>query len=130
MGDPKQALADAVRDLVEEQTGWRPAGPIRLLTLLRNWGYYFSPLSLYYCFDRTGQIGGRRRGRGHQHALARAALVRALTGQPHRRVIATAIPPPQGLSRVAVHGHGHAVRVALDATRGATQRGNRQFPGR
>ena len=42
-------------DLVEERTGWRPVGPIRLLTLLRNWGYYFSPLSLYYCFDRAGQ---------------------------------------------------------------------------
>jgi DUF1365 family protein len=43
-------LADAVRDLVQQRTGWRPAGPIRLLTLLRNWGYYFNPLSLYYCF--------------------------------------------------------------------------------
>ena len=48
-------LADAVRNLVEERTGWRPVGPIRLLTLLRNWGYYFCPLCLYYCFDRSGQ---------------------------------------------------------------------------
>jgi hypothetical protein len=56
VGDPKQALSEAVRDLVQKQTGWRPAGPIRLLTLLRNWGYFFNPLSLYYCFDRTGQV--------------------------------------------------------------------------
>jgi len=49
-GDPQVPLADAVRELVHERTGWRPAGPIRLLTLLRNWGYYFNPLSLYYCF--------------------------------------------------------------------------------
>jgi uncharacterized protein len=55
LGDPNMPLADAVRDLVEEQTGWRPVGAIRLLTLLRNWGYYFCPLCLYYCFDRSGQ---------------------------------------------------------------------------
>jgi uncharacterized protein len=56
VGDSKQALSDAVKDLVQSQTGWRPTGPIRLLTLLRNWGYFFNPLSLYYCFERTGQV--------------------------------------------------------------------------
>jgi len=50
LGDPQAPLAGAVRDFVQAQTGWRPAGPVRLLTLLRNWGYYFNPLSLYYCF--------------------------------------------------------------------------------
>lgn len=54
VGDPRQPLADAVRELVQANTGWRPAGPIRLLTLLRNWGYYFCPLCLYYCFDPQG----------------------------------------------------------------------------
>jgi len=55
LGDPRVPLADAVRDLVEERSAWRPAGPIRLLTPLRNWGHYFSPLSLYYCFDAAGR---------------------------------------------------------------------------
>ena len=55
VGDPQVPLADIVRGLVEQRTGWRPAGPIRLLTLLRNWGHFFSPLSLYYCFDPAGQ---------------------------------------------------------------------------
>ncbi len=50
LGDAGVPLADAVRDLVQKRTGCRPTGPIRLLTLLRNWGYYFNPLSLYYCF--------------------------------------------------------------------------------
>ena len=40
--------------MVEERTNRRPAGPIRLLTLLRTFGYYFSPLNLYYCFDGDG----------------------------------------------------------------------------
>lgn len=44
-------LQSAARDLVKERTGTRPSGPIRLLTQLRHFGYYFSPLNLYYCFD-------------------------------------------------------------------------------
>jgi DUF1365 family protein len=55
MGDPKIPLADAVRQLVAAKTGHRPAGPIRLLTQLRRYGFYFSPLNLYYCFDRNDQ---------------------------------------------------------------------------
>lgn len=54
LGDPQVPLADAVRNLVEERAGWRPDGPICLLTLLRNWGYYFCPLSLYYCIEPGG----------------------------------------------------------------------------
>ncbi len=45
VGDAGVPLADAVRNLAEERTGWRPAGPIRLLTFMRNCGYYFCPLS-------------------------------------------------------------------------------------
>ena len=55
LNGPQTSLADAVRDLVDEQTGKRPAGPIRLLTGLRCFGYYFSPVNLYYCFDPDGE---------------------------------------------------------------------------
>jgi DUF1365 family protein len=41
---------DAVRDLVEEHSGRRPDGPIRLLTQLRSFGHCFNPVSFYYCF--------------------------------------------------------------------------------
>jgi DUF1365 family protein len=44
-------LDRAVRELVQQRTGTRPSGPIRLLTQLRAFGYYFSPLNLFYCFD-------------------------------------------------------------------------------
>jgi DUF1365 family protein len=55
LGDPRQPLGEAVGDLVEARTGQRPAGPIRLLTGLRNFGYAFSPLNLYYCYNAGGQ---------------------------------------------------------------------------
>jgi len=51
LGDPRLPLEQAVRDLVEERSGRRPAGPIRLLTHLRYFGHCFNPVSFYYCFD-------------------------------------------------------------------------------
>jgi uncharacterized protein len=53
-GNATIPLADAIRSFVRERTGQRCDGPVRLLTNLRNWGYYFSPLNLYYCFNGDG----------------------------------------------------------------------------
>jgi len=52
LGDPARPLDEAVRDLVENETGRRPTGPVRLLTHLRYFGYGFNPVSFYFCFDR------------------------------------------------------------------------------
>ena len=54
LGAPGIPLDQAVRDLVEARTGARPAGPIRLLTHLRYFGYCMNPVSFYYCFNETG----------------------------------------------------------------------------
>jgi DUF1365 family protein len=54
LGDPTIALDEAVRSLVAERTGARPAGPIRLLTNLRYAGVCFNPVSFYYCFAPDG----------------------------------------------------------------------------
>ncbi len=50
LGPSDQPLADAVRGLVEKETGRRPCGPIRLLTNMSYFGYCFNPVSFYYCF--------------------------------------------------------------------------------
>jgi DUF1365 family protein len=55
LGDPRLPLEVAVRDLVEERTGARPSGPIRLLTQLRSFGFCFNPVSFYYCYDTAGR---------------------------------------------------------------------------
>ena len=55
MGDAGVALAEEVRNLVQEKTGTRPAGPIRLLTHLRYFGIGFNPVSFYFCYDASGQ---------------------------------------------------------------------------
>jgi DUF1365 family protein len=52
LGDPTVPLDKAVRDLVQERTGKRPEGPIRLLTHLRYFGIGMNPVSFYYCHNR------------------------------------------------------------------------------
>lgn len=44
-------LAYAARETVHQHLGRRPQGPVRLLTLVRQWGYVFNPVSFYYCFE-------------------------------------------------------------------------------
>jgi DUF1365 family protein len=55
LGSNDQPLADAVRDLVEAETGHLPEGPVRLLTNLAYFGYRFNPVSFYYCFAHDGK---------------------------------------------------------------------------
>ncbi|MDJ0868608.1 MAG: DUF1365 domain-containing protein [Myxococcota bacterium] len=55
LGDPRVPLDRCVRDLVEERTGRRPDGPIRLLTNLRSFGWAMNPVSFHYCFDAAGE---------------------------------------------------------------------------
>lgn len=50
-----QDLKTAVYDLIEERSGKRPQGPVRLLTNLAYFGFRFNPVSFYYCFDASGE---------------------------------------------------------------------------
>ena len=78
LGPADVPLSDAVRDLVEARTGRRPAGPIRLLTHLRYFGYCMNPVSFYYCFDAAderleiivAEITNTPWGERHQYVLS------------------------------------------------------------
>lgn len=48
-------LYEAVANLVEEQTGLKPKGAIRMLTNLRYFGFIINPITCYYCFDEAGK---------------------------------------------------------------------------
>ena len=49
------SLSDAVRCTVEDATGVRPEGPIRVLTNLRYFGYLQNPITCFYCFSADGR---------------------------------------------------------------------------
>lgn len=55
LGDAGIPLPVAVRSLVEERSGLRPAGAVALLANLRTWGRLFNPISLYFCTGADGQ---------------------------------------------------------------------------
>lgn len=55
LGNAAVPLDQAVRDAVQARLGWRPSGPIRILTSLRYWGLSFNPVSFYYCYDAAGE---------------------------------------------------------------------------
>jgi uncharacterized protein len=79
MGDPARPLAECARDAVEEQTGRRPAGPVRLLANLRYLGHAFNPVGFYYCFGDDGKrveavvadVNNIPWGEHHPYVLAR-----------------------------------------------------------
>jgi uncharacterized protein len=51
LGDPRVPLGEAVRSLCQERLGYRPSGPIYLLTHPRYFGYVMNPVSFFYCFE-------------------------------------------------------------------------------
>jgi len=55
-GEATVPLDRSIRDLVAVQAGFRPSGPIRLLTHFRYLGYGFNPLSAYYCYAPDGEL--------------------------------------------------------------------------
>jgi DUF1365 family protein len=55
LGPATLSLTDAVRQRVQQATGTRPSGPIRLLTHLRYAGMVFNPVSFYYCYAEDGE---------------------------------------------------------------------------
>jgi DUF1365 family protein len=55
--DHEAASLEGLRAQIADRLAALPlaaAGPVRLLTQLRHFGYYFSPLNLFYCFDAAG----------------------------------------------------------------------------
>ncbi|MDZ4672838.1 MAG: DUF1365 domain-containing protein [Gemmatimonadota bacterium] len=89
LGEASVPLPEAVRNLVEERTGRRPTGPIRLLTHLRYFGYLQNPVSFYYCFDPTGS--------------AVEAIVAEITNTPWGERHAYVLPAQPGTAGHRVH---------------------------
>ncbi|QDT09748.1 DUF1365 domain-containing protein [Planctomycetes bacterium K23_9] len=56
LGSTDTSLQSSIRELVEQKTGQIIDGPIRILTQLSHFGVYFSPINLYYCFDRDDEL--------------------------------------------------------------------------
>lgn len=56
LGDARDPLDLAVRKKVQEETGYYPTGPVRMLTNLRYFGFIFNPITCYYIFNSSEQL--------------------------------------------------------------------------
>ena len=103
LGDAAVPLDLAVRDFVEEQLGWRPEGPIRLLTQLRTFGHSFNPVSFYYCYEADGkveavvaEITNTPWGERHAYAMRRPSWGKLRFRFPKRFHVSPFMPMDQG----------------------------------
>ena len=55
-GDPSVSMLETVRQCVKQKTGLELKGSIRVLTQLRHFGVYFSPINVFYCFDEQDNL--------------------------------------------------------------------------
>ena len=94
LGDPALPLAEAVRQRVAEAGLPRPAGPVRMLTHLRMFGYAFNPVTFYYCFDPEG--------------LRVETIVAEITNTPWGERHAYVLGAPTNEGTAAVHRHRFA----------------------
>jgi uncharacterized protein len=56
-GDPRLSLRERVAEDARAHNVPLPDGPIFLLTHLRYLGYCFNPISFYFCYGRSGNLG-------------------------------------------------------------------------
>ena len=91
----------------------RAAADPRCSRSLRTLGHCFNPVSFYYCFDDDGERSAPSspRSRTRRGASATPTCSTRRGGGTERR---------QGAARLAVHGHGPALRRARVARPGAT----------
>jgi DUF1365 family protein len=135
LGDEQVPLADAVRDVVFEQTGGRPAGPVRVLTNLSSFGHCFNPVSFYYCMDAAAgfveavvaEVTNTPWGERHAYVLARGSEPSAIIAGNSTKALH--VSPFMGMDHryewrmtepgdtLSVHiANAHNGRAAFDAT--------------
>jgi uncharacterized protein len=87
LGDPSLPLDEAVRQRVMEAGHPRPAGPIRMLAQLRNYGHCFNPVTFYYCYDAAD--------------TRIETVVAEITNTPWEERHAYVLPAPPGIAQGA-----------------------------
>jgi uncharacterized protein len=100
LGDPRRPLREEVLDLVQQRTGRRPAGPVRVLTQLRHYGVAFNPVSFYYCFEPSGEL-----------AAVAAQVTNTPWGERHSYVLAERVGKELHVSPLLPMDREYACRV-------------------
>ena len=125
----ESSLPAEVRKFVEETTGNRPEGPIRLLTQLRYFGHYFSPLNLFYCFAHDGarvetvvaEVSNTPWNERHLYVLHSGNQVPAKRTLRYRHPKSFHVSPFMGMDATydwRLGTPGRSLAVSIDSSRG------------
>lgn len=57
LGTADRPVRDKLERVVARSGARLPHGPVRVLTNLRTFGYLFNPVSFFYCYEPSGQLG-------------------------------------------------------------------------
>lgn len=127
LGDPAVPLDVAVRDLVEQRLGRRPAGPVRMLAHLRYLGHCFNPVTIYWCFAPGGErveavvaeVTNTPWGERHAYVAAATGKADAMLESRHAKAMHVSPLLPMDLEyRWRVSDPGARIDVAIDCLRG------------
>lgn len=55
-GETDRCISDCVREKIQNDLGFTPTGPVRLLANVRYFGYITNPISCYYCYDQHDNL--------------------------------------------------------------------------
>jgi DUF1365 family protein len=122
LGRRGEALRDSARDLVEDRAGFRPTGPVRLLTTPRFLGVGFNPVSFYFLY---GAGGGKVEAViaevtstpwGERHCYVLDGRVGDLNGEFAKRMHVSPFMPMEQTYRwrVGQPGEGLAISIASE----------------
>ncbi len=119
LGDEAVPLADAARDLVAERAGFRPTGPVQVLTTPRVLGVGFNPVSFYYL---QGAGGGKVEAViaevtstpwGERHSYVLDGRDGALEGEFTKQLHVSPFMPMEQTYRWRLSDPGEALSVAI-----------------
>lgn len=114
----ERSVDEGIRDIVQRKCGWRPDGPIKVLTHMRYLGYCLNPVSWYYCYHKAPE----------DEAYHVAAVVAEVTNTPwnemHHYVCHPGNPETTDLSvpRITVGLTGKALQDASTVNAAAEDR--------
>jgi uncharacterized protein len=122
LGDPAVPLDTAVRELVHERLGFRPAGPVRMLAHLRYLGHCFNPVVFYWCFASDGErveavvaeVTNTPWGERHAYVVAREGNADHVLDSRHEKAMHVSPFMPMEMSyrwRLGTPGERLAVRI-------------------
>ena len=118
---PGLRLIDRARGLVEAQTGHRPRGPVRLLTVPRFFGFGYNPVSFFYLYSADAErveaviaeVTNTPWGDRHAYVLRGSVVAGPITGELEKRMHVSPFMRPEQSYEWSAGVPGDMLRIRI-----------------